>query len=195
MTLRLWELATGQCVRTFEGHTDDVDSVSISPDGRWGLSGSDDKTLRLWELATGQCLRTFEGHTDNVDSVSISPDGRWALSGSEDKTLRLWELDWKCEFPPPADWDEGARPYVENFLSLHTPYVASLPRDRQPSEEEIQRALTRAGTPSWTEDDLKDLLNRLCYTGYGWLRPDGVQAELEKMTREWKGSPDLPFES
>ena len=34
----------------FEGHTYSVESVAISPDGRWGLSVSWDTTLRLWEL-------------------------------------------------------------------------------------------------------------------------------------------------
>jgi WD40 repeat protein/serine/threonine protein kinase len=82
----------GQCLRIFEGHSYTVHSVAISQDGRWGLSGSLDKTLRLWELASGQCLRTFAGHTEPVLSVAISPDGRWGLSGSFDKTLRLWEL-------------------------------------------------------------------------------------------------------
>ena len=47
--MRLWELATGQCVRIFEGqtllkftkgHTSGVNSVSFSQDGRWVLSGS-----------------------------------------------------------------------------------------------------------------------------------------------------------
>jgi WD40 repeat protein len=37
-------------VRTFEGHAAAVRSVSLSADGRWALSGSDDKTLRVWEL-------------------------------------------------------------------------------------------------------------------------------------------------
>ena len=54
-----------------------MNSVSISADGRWALSGSMDKTLRLWELATGQCVRTFEGHTKWCDSVCISSG--WAL--------------------------------------------------------------------------------------------------------------------
>ena len=189
-TLRLWELATGRCVRTFDGHTGYVNSVTFSPDGRWALSGSGDKTVRLWELATGQCVRTFEGHTEGVNAVSLSPDGRWALSGGDDKTLRLWELDWECEFPPPAEWDEGARPYLESFLSLHTSYAASLPRDRKPSEEEIQQALTRRGRPSWTEDDVKDLLRKLCYAGYGWLRPQGVRQKLEEMAATWTGAPD-----
>ena len=47
----------------YEGHTRDVNSVCLSADGRYALSGSEDKTLRLWEVESGKCLRTFEGHT------------------------------------------------------------------------------------------------------------------------------------
>ncbi len=79
-------------VRTFEGHTGCVNSVCLSSDGRWALSGSDDQALRLWEVSTGRCVRTFEGHTGGVKSVCLSSDGRRALSGSDDMTLRLWEV-------------------------------------------------------------------------------------------------------
>ncbi|MBP7828686.1 MAG: TIR domain-containing protein [Kiritimatiellae bacterium] len=82
-----------QCLRTLEGHADEVSSVSVSPDGRRAVSGSSDKTLRVWDLETGQCLRTLEGHADGVSSVSVSPDGRRAVSGSSDKTLRVWALE------------------------------------------------------------------------------------------------------
>ena len=46
-------------VRIFAGHTADVTSVSFSPDGRFLVSGSDDRTLRLWEVCTGRCLALF----------------------------------------------------------------------------------------------------------------------------------------
>ena len=75
-------MASGQELRCFEGHTDCVMSVCFSPDGRYALSGSNDKTLRLWEVASGKELRRFEGHTTDVNSVCFSPDGRYALSGS-----------------------------------------------------------------------------------------------------------------
>jgi WD40 repeat protein len=189
--LRLWELAAGRCLGAIEGHTDDVNSVALTADGRFALSGSEDKTLRFWELATGRCLRTLEGHTGGVTSVALTADGRFALSGSKDNTLRLWELDWDYEFPDPADWDDGARPYLETFLTLHTPYAAPLPQDREPLEEEIVLALTRRGKPSWTEEDFQGLIRQLQYAGYGWLRPEGVRAELERTARDWQGPPPL----
>jgi hypothetical protein len=99
--------------------------VYLSIDGRWALSGSEDQTMRLWEVASGQCLHTFTGHTDSVTSVSLSADGRFALSGSRDKTVRLWELDWELEARELTDWDEGARSYLEIFLTQHTSYASA----------------------------------------------------------------------
>jgi WD40 repeat protein len=90
--LRLWDIVTGECMRTFEGHTLTVESVCLSADGRYALSGSHDWTLKLWNITTGECLRTFEGHTNYIHSVCLSADGRYALSGSTDETLRLWDI-------------------------------------------------------------------------------------------------------
>ena len=171
-TLRLWDLETGDCLDVLMGHTSYVNSVAFSPDGRFGISGSGDGTLRLWDLSGGQCLRTFAGHTAWVSSVSLSLDGRWALSGSHDRTLRLWELDWDYEFPGWAEWDEGARPYLEVFLTLHSRYAKD--------------GVGRVGRAQWSEENFQELLTDLQHRGYGWLRPEGVRRELEGMTRKWK---------
>jgi WD40 repeat protein len=178
-TLRVWELSTGNCLRTLQGHTDWVHAVAVTADGRYAVSGSEDKTLRVWELSTGNCLRTLEGHKDIVNAVAVTPDGRYVVSGSADKTLRLWELDWELEPVDPVDWDEAARPWLQTFLTLHTPYAATLPVGRAPTDAEVAQALTRSGTPSWTEDDFQQLLLTLGHAGFGWLRPEGVRRQLQ----------------
>src|SRR5258708_38629584 len=91
-TVRLWEVASGSCLRVLEGHTARVWSVAFSPDGGRALSASDDETVRLWDVASGNCLRLLEGHTANVFSVAFSPDGGRALSPSEHGVLRVWEF-------------------------------------------------------------------------------------------------------
>ncbi len=90
-TMRLCDVATGQCLRSIRCSDKALLSVALSPDGRLALSGSDDSTARLWDVATGQCRRVFETYTDVVWSVAFSPDGRLALSTDRDNAC-LWDV-------------------------------------------------------------------------------------------------------
>jgi WD40 repeat protein len=88
--VRLWDLETGECLRTAKGCG--VTAVAVLVEGCAALSGSRDDILRLWELQTGECFRTLHEPTWEVSAVAVLPDGRRALSGSGDGTLRLWDL-------------------------------------------------------------------------------------------------------
>ena len=92
MTLRLWDVASGTCIREFQGHSHLIGAVRLSNDARWGLSGSWDRTTRLWDMVSGDCVQVFEGHGHYVSAVDLSSDGQWAVSGSSDTTVRLWNV-------------------------------------------------------------------------------------------------------
>lgn len=88
-TLRLWDTASGRCLRTFFGHVE----------GIWGLvgdslryvTGANDATVKVWDPRTGKCERTFTGHEGPVTCVGLS-DCRMA-SGGEDGEVRLYRFD------------------------------------------------------------------------------------------------------
>ena len=80
----LWDVASGEAIRTFNGHTDAVNSVAFTPDESQIISGSADGTLILWDVASGEALRTFSEHDAGVTKVALSPDGKLAYSAAQD---------------------------------------------------------------------------------------------------------------
>jgi WD40 repeat protein len=88
---KMWEAGSGQCLQTFKGHSDQVDSVAVSSNSRCVATGSYDNTAKIWDTGSGQCLQTFKGHSSWVSSVAVSDDSRWIVTGSWDKTAKIWD--------------------------------------------------------------------------------------------------------
>jgi WD40 repeat protein len=53
-TIKLWNVETGEEIRTLKGHDSSVNSVNFSPDGKTLVSGSWDNTIKLWNVETGK---------------------------------------------------------------------------------------------------------------------------------------------
>ncbi|HZM77471.1 MAG TPA: serine/threonine-protein kinase [Candidatus Limnocylindrales bacterium] len=78
----------------FQGHSDVVNCVAFSPDGKTVVSASTDTTIRFIDPANaGAQGGPLTGHTGPVSAVRFSPDGKVlasAGSGGDERTIRLW---------------------------------------------------------------------------------------------------------
>ena len=91
----MWDAQTGNLVSDpFKGHTDEVTSVAFSPDGKYIVSGSYNKTIRMLDAQTGKLVfNPSEGHIESVTSAAFSPDGKGIVLGSYDDTLQIRNHD------------------------------------------------------------------------------------------------------
>lgn len=87
-TLKVWDINSGKCLKTFTGHADEVYSLCI--EGNLLFSGSWDKTIKIWDIESGRCLKTLFNEGEHVLSVAVY--GRYLFTGSSDETIRVWDI-------------------------------------------------------------------------------------------------------
>jgi FOG: WD40 repeat len=87
-TIRLWDSATGRCLKTMFGHLEGI--WSLAGDTIRVISGANDGMVKCWEPRAGKCDATFVGHRGPVTCVGLS-DSRMA-SGSEDGEIRVYSF-------------------------------------------------------------------------------------------------------
>ena len=86
----LWDIKSGNMVRSIHEPAREGVSVAFSPDGRYAATGGNNG-LSLREPSTGKRIRTMGGH---VTSIYFSEDGRLALTGGIGwwPRARLWDV-------------------------------------------------------------------------------------------------------
>ncbi|KAK4464027.1 hypothetical protein QBC42DRAFT_172248 [Cladorrhinum samala] len=87
-TIRLWDSATGRCLKTMFGHLEGI--WALAGDTIRVISGANDGMVKCWEPRSGKCDATFTGHRGPVTCVGLN-DSLMA-SGSEDGEVRLYSF-------------------------------------------------------------------------------------------------------
>ncbi|MCJ8280066.1 MAG: NB-ARC domain-containing protein, partial [Rivularia sp. ALOHA_DT_140] len=91
-TIKLWDIGSGRCLKTFYGHTKEVYCISYNLKSNLLATGSVDETIKIWNLSNSECIKTLFGHSHNIWSVAFTDDGKNLTSSRSDKTIKLWDI-------------------------------------------------------------------------------------------------------
>ncbi|KAJ8582856.1 WD40 repeat-like protein [Rhizopogon salebrosus TDB-379] len=90
--LKACEMETG-IVKTFQGHSGEVNSIDICNESTLFASGSEDYTTRIWSLDTGKLVAGPFKSADWVGAVRFSRDSKkLAVNSFVGKCLEVWNV-------------------------------------------------------------------------------------------------------
>jgi serine/threonine protein kinase len=142
--------------RLCSGKRSGPEKFAVTADGGT-IADIDGQDIVFWDASSARYL-------DRI-VLSEEPPINLCLNGNADTLVvlseigaTLFDLEWDLNFPGWANWDEGARPYLDNFLRLY---------------------------PDYSKDDFGLLIETLQNARYGWLRPEAVRAKLDETLFGW----------
>lgn len=91
-SIRLWNVQSGECIRTLKGHKHAVREIVISSNERI-YSSCEDGSIGVWDFKTGELITTFRGHSQAVYGLAIAQNGKVLVSSSKDGSIRIWDVD------------------------------------------------------------------------------------------------------
>ena len=98
-TIYVWQLENGRNTRQFSGHSDRIQSLTISPDGRLLASLGRNPvrktgSIHLWNLTAGREAAVVRADAELISglrTLAFSPDGRLLIGGGEDGAMPIWD--------------------------------------------------------------------------------------------------------
>lgn len=89
---KLWNLASGLCIKEFPSKDRGMACVEFSPDSRTILAGGNDQVIYQFDTNTGELVRELKGHKNLVRSLHLDSANGRIISGSYDTSVRAYDL-------------------------------------------------------------------------------------------------------
>ncbi len=83
----------GKVMKTYEGHLDNVTDLLVTPNRKYLISSSKDRTIKIWNLQNGKVERTIIEHTWAVTDIELDPFGVYLVSCGLDGGVGLFSVE------------------------------------------------------------------------------------------------------
>lgn len=84
---------TSSYARSLHGHSQAINTVAFSPDGRHAASGSDDMSIIIWDLQNGDTLGVYQDNKGKILSLCYNPNGDRLIASTQYGYLDLFSIN------------------------------------------------------------------------------------------------------
>ncbi|PIC01508.1 WD40 repeat domain-containing protein [Caulobacter sp. X] len=91
MTLRQWDLATGELLRTWGPFETETDTCAIDGRNHRVVLGCDDGVIRIFDSQSGAFVAEIAAHGSGIKKVAVSPVTGDILSCAYDQKILVWD--------------------------------------------------------------------------------------------------------
>ncbi|KAF8281271.1 Component of motile flagella 15 [Trypanosoma cruzi] len=92
-TITWWDTVDCGAIREIPGSkTGEVNSLSISTDGRFFVTGGNDRIVKVWGYDEGVCVAVGLAHSCNIQKVRVSPDNKKIVSVGDEGAIMIWSV-------------------------------------------------------------------------------------------------------
>ena len=88
-TIKMWDLKTGKCEKTFAGHTEEVNALIVYDN--YLISGAAE--IKIWDIETGSCIKTINTDDYVVTTLYLHKESKQLFSGLGDASIKVWNID------------------------------------------------------------------------------------------------------
>ncbi|MBP7800876.1 MAG: AAA family ATPase [Saprospiraceae bacterium] len=174
----------GIVIDTLRKHTDGINYISFSPDGRYLVSSSKDRTAAIWDMTSSSVIARLARincapyYDCQVNTGSFSFDNKYVITTSSDRTIRIWDLKGNLATSMTGHGDL----VVDAYYSPNSSMVYSFSNDRTLKlwDTDGSEINTFKGHSGAINHAIMDNRNEKIYTASDdgtirvWLTPTGV---------------------
>ena len=106
-------LTDGKFLNTMP-HSNKINRIEVSPDGKFIASGGRDRQIKIWALEKASRkstspYRVLKGHVSAIDDICFSPNSKQIVTCAKDMTVKVWDLETSKELLSLSQSNANAR--------------------------------------------------------------------------------------
>jgi len=119
-SIRIYNYQTGKLLKVLKSHTNVVNDLAFSSDGKYLISGSQDNKAKIWSGKTFKLIDTIKFHTNHVYAVKIIKKANryFAITAGLDNRIALYNMQTKKVIK------SNKKPYKLKYLAVSKNHIA-----------------------------------------------------------------------